>query len=149
MIQIAETNLGAVLDAATEKPAETPIERADRKFTEKRRAPRKKNAIKPAAQQVVVKKTPATKPASQTVSEIHAACSALNIEVKEFGSGSFVLRLPTWADFKAKLPTTGAVAEVKLFHSLRDAISGLTGDAKATWVFHRTGSFAVYSRMAK
>lgn len=150
MITLEQLPAGQVLDAANgaQAPTETtPIERAGRKQQARLR---NKGRIKPAAAIVAPVAKKAGKPASQTVAEIHAACTALAIEVKPFGSGSFVLRLPAWAEFKARLPQDGtAKAEAKLFHSLRDALTGLTGDAKATWVLHRTGSFAVYSKFAK
>jgi len=145
-VEIGTTNIGAVLDGA--KP-ETAIERADSKATARNRNLRTRG-VKPAAKETKVAKAPKQqlKP-SETVAQIAAACDTLKIDVSKFGAGSFVLRLPSWPEFKTKLPATGALAEVKLFHSLRDAVSALTGDAKATWVFHKTGSFAVYSKMAK
>lgn len=142
---IGTTNIGEVLDGA--KPI-TPLERAEGRANARNRRPGR-NRIKPAAKAPAAAKSKKVLTPSETVTQIATACEALKIEVSKFGSGSFVLRLPAWAEFKAKLPATGALAEVKLFHSLKDAVSNLTGDAKATWVFHRTGSFAVYSKMAK
>jgi hypothetical protein len=146
-MNIAETQAGAVLSTLTEETPVNSIERADRKAVARRSRPKARNVIKPAAKPAP--KAKVVKAPSQTVAEIVAACTALKIETKNFGSGSFVLRLPAWAEFKTRLPKTGAVAEVKLFHTLRDAIKDLTGDAAATWVMHKTGSFAVYSKFAK
>jgi hypothetical protein len=151
MIQLAETTLAPALEAAAPSTPEiTPIERADRKANARGKSPKVvKNRIKPAAATPApVKKKPEAKP-SEMVAQIRAACTALKITIKEFGSGSFVLRLPEWAEFKKQLPETGAMVEVKLFHKLREAVVILTGDAKSTWVMHRTGSFAFHGKFSK
>lgn len=103
--------------------------------------------IKPAAKEKTPKKV--AEP-SAVVAAIRSCASALGIAIKPFGKNgeSFVMKLGTIGAFLASLPKTGATAEARAFIALHNTVSGFTkGDANTTWVFHRAGSFALYSKM--
>ena len=104
-------------------------------------APRQKKAITP----------------SGMVGNIKAACIALQshpvigkmLEYREFNaSGSFVVRLPRFADAVDVLDISAdSKIALTLLRSTRSAVESLTGNSKQTWVFHTAGSFALYSKM--
>ena len=103
--------------------------------------------IKPAAKEK--KKTPKKVEPSAVVAAIRACATALQLAVKPFGKdgNSFVLKLGTIGDFLNTLKP-GQTPEARAFIALHKTIAGFVkGDATTTWVFHRSGSFALYSRM--
>ena len=103
--------------------------------------------IKPASKEK--KKTPKKVEPSAVVAAIRACATALQLAVKPFGKdgNSFVLKLGTIGDFLNTLKP-GQSPEARAFIALHKTIAGFVkGDATTTWVFHRSGSFALYSRM--
>jgi hypothetical protein len=118
----------------------------------------------PVEQTPVNEATPAAKPRqkkaitpSGMVGNIKAACIALSshpvigkmLDYREFNaSGSFVVRLPRFADAVDVLDISAdSKIALTLLRSTRAAVESLTGNAKQTWVFHTAGSFALYSKM--
>ena len=118
----------------------------------------------PAAEAIV--EAPASTPAKREkkaitpngmVGNIKAACIALQshpvigkmLEYREFNaSGSFVVRLPRFADAVDVLDVSpDSKIALTLLRSTRSAVESLTGNSKQTWVFHTAGSFALYSKM--
>lgn len=94
------------------------------------------------------------KDAETRVAQIKAAATTLStieglsVELKEFGAGSFVLRAPSFKEAVKALPKSDEAKQaLALVRGLQEAVEGLTGDSKRTWVFHRSGSFALYSRL--
>ena len=69
---------------------------------------------------------------------------------REFNAaGSFVVRLPRFADAVEVLPVCDdSKHALQLLKSTRGVLESLTGTAKQTWVLHTSGSFAVYSKMS-
>lgn len=163
MVSIANTTLAAVLDNVPTAPtpsAEAPkVSRRNRSVkpvdpvkcaeqAQKTLLDRKHSAkIQPAAREV--KKAKAAKPANANVAEIKLACSSLGFIAKEWNGGdSFVVKLPSVSAFLKALPKDGATNEARLFIHLSKTIADFTkGDSKATWVFHKSGSFALYSEL--
>lgn len=98
----------------------------------------------------------AAKPDSGRVAEIRAAAEVLalvknlGVEIKPFETNpnSFVLRLPLFKDAVKALPKSDdAKTALQILRGLTDSVSVLCGDASKTWVFHKSGSFALYSRL--
>jgi hypothetical protein len=148
--QIVSNASAAVIEApASEAPAavieapasEAPASEAPASKATPAAAPRQKKAITP----------------SGMVGNIKAACIALNshpvigkmLEYREFNaSGSFVVRLPRFADAVDVLDVSpDSKIALTLLRSTRAAVESLTGTSKQTWVFHTAGSFALYSKM--
>lgn len=93
---------------------------------------------------------PEVKP-SVMAAEIVQACKILGYVQKEWGNGSAVVSIQdNYQSFLSKLPAgQDCSAEARLF---RNTIKGLesfvSGDAKKTWVIHKSGSFALYSKFS-
>lgn len=148
-MQIASTPVAAVLEAAAPTTEKTPLERVATKATNLRNRPKMKAVIKPAAPTLrPVAKTKAPKLVSLQAAQIVQACILLGLETKPFGSGSYVIRMPSVKAYIAQQPEAGATESISLFVRTFKALESLTGDAKATWVIHPSGSFALYSRMS-
>ena len=113
----------------------------------------------PAAEAAKPAKAKAPKPQTSTmVANIRAACEALTkvdaiaklLEYRTFNTaGSFVVRLPSFKDAVDVLPqSTEAKAALTLLKNTRSEVESLTGTSKQTWVFHTSGSFALYSKLS-
>ena len=84
-------------------------------------------------------------------SEIVSACRVLGYVKKEFGNGSAVVSIAdNYVQFLSKLPADkDCSAEARLFrNTIKSLESFVSGDAKKTWVIHKGGSFALYSKFA-
>ena len=107
-------------------------------------------AVVVEAKKVKGKKAAVTSAIAESIITASMVCGVL---VKEFGSESrpsAVIKLPAWSVFKASLPEgEEGTAMARAFHALRDAVQTLAGDVESTWVLHRSGSFALYSRFSK
>lgn len=137
--------------ATTDKPVvtELPVDEIKRAEDRQKAALAAKHSatVAPAPKEKKEKKV--AEP-SAVVAAIRSCASALGIAIKPFGKdgNSFVMKLGTIGAFLASLPKTGATAEARAFIALHNTVAGFTkGDANTTWVFHRAGSFALYSKM--
>jgi len=147
----ARRKLAAKIESATTPVVtELPVDEIKRAEDRQKAAVAAKHTadVKPAAKEPKIKKKEVTP--SEAVAAIRSCASALGIAIKPFGKNgdSFVMKLGTIGAFLASLPKTGATAEARAFIALHNTVAGFTkGDANTTWVFHRAGSFALYSKM--
>jgi hypothetical protein len=94
---------------------------------------------------------------SAMVANIRTACEALMqipalaslLQYRQFNTaGSFVVRLPNFRDAVDVLPQSAdAKSALALIKNTRSEVESLTGTSKQTWVFHTSGSFALYSKL--
>ena len=69
-----------------------------------------------------------------------------SLTLKQFNKASFVLRLPEFKEAVNALPKSDdAKHALQLLRGLQNEVQSLTGDARKTWVFHPSGSFALHS----
>lgn len=86
--------------------------------------------------------------AAAILQEIPALGSLLQFRVFN-SAGSFVVRLPDFKSAVDVLPhTEDAKKALQLLRHTRSEVEALTGSAKQTWVFHASGSFGLYSKLA-
>lgn len=111
----------------------------------------------PASEAKAAPKAKAKPVPSAAVASIRSAVETLQsikgisslLEFKTFNGGnSFVCKLPTFKDAVMSLPKSDeAKSALTLLKNTRAAVESFTGNARQTWVFHTSGSFALYSKL--
>lgn len=138
----AATTVEAPASQAPEAPAAATVE-----------APASQAAVEPAKPKKQSAEPSARVASIRAAAEALAGCSRelkLLMEFRPFKSNphSFVLRLPTFKDAVETLPKNeDAKAALTLLRGLQTTVDTLCGDHKRTWVFHKSGSFALYSKV--